>query len=185
MKGLLIIVLLGFLCTSALAENWAVIVAGSNTYANYRHQSDVFHAYQILSKNNFPSDRIITFAYDDIAHNLRNPFKGKVFNKPSNKEAGVDVYEGVKIDYSGKDVNPTNFIAVLEGNKTAVAGKGTGRVLESTADDNVFLYFADHGAPGLIAFPSQYLHADQLLKAFQAMSGHYNKLVFYLEVFYL
>lgn len=185
MKGLLIIVLLALFSTFVLADNWAVIVAGSNTYANYRHQSDVFHAYQILISNNFSSDRIITFAYDDIAHNLKNPFKGKVFNKPTQKEAGVDVYTGVKIDYSGKEVTPANFIAVLEGNKTAVAGKGTGRVLESSAQDNVFLYFADHGAPGLIAFPSHYLHADELLKAFQAMSGHYNKLVFYLEVIYI
>lgn len=92
MKGLLIITLVGLICTCALAENWAVLVAGSNTYSNYRHQSDVFHAYQILINNNFPENRIITFAYDDLAHNIKNPFKGKIFNKPSNKEAGVDVY---------------------------------------------------------------------------------------------
>jgi legumain len=73
-------------------DNWAVLVAGSNTYANYRHQSDVFHAYQILKKNGFTQDRIITFAYDDIAQNIKNPFKGKVFNKPTNAAAGVDVY---------------------------------------------------------------------------------------------
>lgn len=72
------------------------------------------------------------------------------------------------------------FIAVLTGNKTAVNGKGTGRVLESTSADNVFLYFADHGAPGLIAFPSEYLHADKLQAAFDQMKGHYSKLVFYL-----
>lgn len=160
MRGLLIIALLAVFSTAVLADNWAVLVAGSNTWANYRHQSDVFHAYQILIKNNFDPDRIITFAYDDLAKNIKNPFKGKVFNKPSYKEPGVDVYEGVKIDYSGNNVNPTLFKAVLEGNKTAVSGKGTSRVLESTSEDNVFLYFADHGAPGLIAFPSHYLHAD-------------------------
>ena len=68
------------------------------------------------------------------------------------------------------------------GNKTAVSGKGTSRVLESTADDNVFLYFADHGAPGLIAFPNAYLHSDVLISTFAKMKGNYNKLVFYLEV---
>lgn len=60
-------------------------MAGSHTYSNYRHQSDVFHAYQILLKNGFSKDKIITFAYDDIAHNIKNPFKGKVFNKPTFK----------------------------------------------------------------------------------------------------
>ena len=43
-----------------------------------------------------------------------------------------------------------------------MAGVGTGRVLESTADDIVFLNFADHGATGLIAFPNEYLYADDL-----------------------
>jgi legumain len=66
-------------------DKWAVLVAGSNTYANYRHQADVFHAYQILKKNGFTQDRIITFAYDDLANNVKNPYKGKVFNKPSYK----------------------------------------------------------------------------------------------------
>lgn len=63
-----------------------------------------------------------------------------------------------------------------------MAGKGTGRVLGATADDNVFLFFSDHGAPNIIAFPSQYLYADSLLATFSKMKGHYKKLVFYLEV---
>ena len=67
-----------------------------------------------------------------------------------------------------------------------MAGKGTGRVLGATQDDNVFIFFSDHGAPNLIAFPSQYLYADTLLASFAKMNGHYKKLVFYLEVtFYL
>jgi legumain len=69
----------------------------------------------------------------------------------------------------------------MTGNKSAVSGKGTGRVLESTSSDNVFLYFSDHGAPGLIAFPNEYLHADKLQAIFDGMKGKYDKLVFYLE----
>ena len=82
MKAIIVLSLLLFF---AAADNWAVLVAGSNTYSNYRHQSDVFHAYQILIKNNFDPSKIITFAYDDIANSSSNPFKGKVFNKPTNK----------------------------------------------------------------------------------------------------
>jgi len=124
------LILLSLISLSS-AENWAVLVAGSNTYSNYRHQADIFHAYQLLIKNNFSPSRIITLAYDDVAHNIKNPFKGKVFNKPTHKDPGVDVYDGVKIDYTGKDVTPEHFIAVLVGNKSAVSGHGTGRVLES------------------------------------------------------
>lgn len=44
------------------------------------------------------------------------------------------------------------------------------------------MFFSDHGAPGLIAFPSVYLYADQLLATFAKMKGKYHKFVFYLEV---
>ena len=30
-------------------SNWAVLIAGSNGYYNYRHQSDIAHSYQILN----------------------------------------------------------------------------------------------------------------------------------------
>jgi legumain len=111
------------------SDNWAVLIAGSHTWSNYRHQSDIYHAYQILIKNGFNQNRIVTFAYDDIAHNLYNTFKGRVFNKPSYKNPGKDVYGGVKLDYTGREITPQVFIGVLVGNKTAVHGKGTERVL--------------------------------------------------------
>ena len=43
------------------------------------------------------------------------------------------------------------------------------------------MFFSDHGAPNLIAFPSQYLYADQLLATFNKIQGKYSKFVFYLE----
>jgi len=41
-------------------------------------------------------------------------------------------------------------------------GIGSGRVLESGPNDRVFINFSDHGAAGLIAFPSSYLYVDAL-----------------------
>ena len=126
---------------------------------------------------------MIVFAYDDIAINKSNPFIGKVFNAPSPTSPGIDVYKGVVIDYRKENVDPKLFLEVLKGNKEAVKGKGTGRVLESTKDDNVFIFFSDHGAPGLIAFPSDDLYANDLISTLQYMFDNqkYNKLVFYLE----
>jgi len=163
--------------------HWAVLIAGSNGFWNYRHQSDVFHSYQVLIKNGLNPENIIVFAYDDIANNSENPFPGKIFNKPDPKGSGVDVYENVKIDYKGEDVTPQNFLNTIQGKKDALKGIGSGRVLESKQTDNVFIYFSDHGATGLIAFPSQELYADQLNTALKNMhdANMYNKLVFYLE----
>lgn len=47
----------------------------------------------------------------------------------------------------------------------------------------MFINFSDHGAPGLIAFPTSYLYAKDLHPVFEFMyaNGLYKSLVFYLE----
>ena len=172
---ILVLALLGF-CNCA---TWAVLVAGSNGFSNYRHQADICHAYQTLIKGGLPASNIIVFSYDDIAHNIQNPVKGKIFNKPN----GNDVYAGCVIDYKGKDVTPQNFLNVLKQNSAAMSKIGTGRVLKSTNADKVFINFADHGAPGLIAFPSSYLYATDLTPVLNGMwtAKQYQECTFYLE----
>merc|ERR1712048_1533564 len=115
-------------------------------------------------------------AYDDIANNKQNPFPGKLFNKPDPSGPGVDVYEGCNIDYKGADVTPQNFMDVL-------TGSASGKKLESTSQDNVFVFFADHGAPGLIGFPNDVMHKEDFQTTLQTMSDKkmFNKLTFYLE----
>ncbi|KER26994.1 hypothetical protein T265_05899 [Opisthorchis viverrini] len=80
------------------SKNWAVLVAGTESWVNYRHQANVYHAYRVLRANKIPAKNIITFAYDDIANNPKNPFKGRVFNDYELE----DIYKGVVIDYRGK-----------------------------------------------------------------------------------
>ena len=74
------------------SNHWAVIMAGSNTYSNYRHQADTHHAVQIMLANGIPRENIIHLAYDDIANSSSNPFPGQLFNKPATGE-GVNVYD--------------------------------------------------------------------------------------------
>lgn len=73
-------------------------------------------------------------------------------------------------------------MAVIKGLAGSVKG-GNKRVLKSGPNDNVFLNFADHGAPGLIAFPSKNLYANDLINAFKYMheNNMYSQLVYYLE----
>jgi legumain len=168
---------LASLVGAAQAAHWAVLVAGSNSYSNYRHQADVCHSYQVVKSKGIPDENIIVMAYDDIANNARNPFPGKLFNKPTAAGVeGVDVYAGCNIDYKGADVTPANFAAVM-------TGTASGKKLESTADDNVFVFFSDHGAAGLIAFPSDTMHKAEFQQVFETMHSKsmYKKLTFYLE----
>ncbi|EMS56335.1 Vacuolar-processing enzyme beta-isozyme [Triticum urartu] len=114
-----------------VGTRWAVLVAGSSGYGNYRHQitsahwnfgaalkADICHAYQILRKGGVKEENIVVFMYDDIANNPLNPRPGVIINHPE----GEDVYAGVPKDYTGEAVTAKNFYAVLLGNKTAVTG---------------------------------------------------------------
>ncbi|CAF1352349.1 unnamed protein product [Adineta steineri] len=169
--------LIGISCT--WAANWAVLVAGSTGWYNYRHQADVCHAYQILHKNGIPDSNIIVMMYDDLAKNIENPTKGVIINHPD----GEDVYKGVPHDYTHLEVTPKNFMHVLLGEKEALKGVGSSKVLESGPDDNVFIYFTDHGAVGLVAFPHGVLHAKQLNETITKMHTQkkYKQMVIYIE----
>jgi len=172
------IVLAFVACVEAAGQNWAVLVAGSNGYYNYRHQSDICHAYQIFKKNGVPDSNIIVFMYDDIANSGQNPHKGVIINTDN----GPNVYPGVPKDYIGDDVTPQNFLNVLMGKD--MSGIGSGKTLKSTKDDRVFIFFSDHGAPGLVAFPGfKMLYAKDLIPVLTNMSkqNKFDQLVFYLE----
>lgn len=166
---------------AASAVDWAVIVAGSNTYGNYRHQADACHAYQVVHEGGIADENIIMMYYDDIANSAQNPFKGKIFNKPTAAGTpGKDVYAGCKKDYTGRHVTPENFIAVLSGDNSTTGGLP---VLQSGPNDNVFVNFVDHGGPGIIAFPAGQLSATKLNQAIKTAHSKnmFSKLVFYLE----
>ena len=157
-----------------------MLIAGSAGYGNYRHQADVCHAYQIVLKAGIKPEHIITLAMDDIANSEENPYPGQLFNKPTAEGTpGVDVYDGCQIDYSGKQVTPEIFTAVLTGDEATAGGK----VLKSTKKSRVFVNFVDHGGVNLIGFPSTTMHAKELMAALQTMhdTNMYKELVFYLE----
>ncbi|XP_062202096.1 vacuolar-processing enzyme-like [Phragmites australis] len=163
----------------SVGTRWAVLIAGSNGYYNYRHQADICHAYQIMKKGGLKDENIIVFMYDDIAYNGENPRKGIIINHPQ----GDDVYAGVPKDYTGSEVNVKNFFAVLLGNKTAVSG-GSGKVVNSGPNDHIFVFYSDHGGPGVLGMPTYpYLYGDDLVDVLKKKhaAGTYKSLVFYLE----
>ena len=55
----------------------------------------------------------------------------------------------VEQDYTGEAVNVENFLNVILGNESGVTG-GSGKVVKSGPNDNIFIYCADHGATGFM-----------------------------------
>jgi len=131
-----------------------------------------------LKKNGIPESQIIHLAQDDIANSHQNPIKGKLFNRGGSDP--LEVYEGCKIDYTGADVTAETVQAVLKGDAKTAGGP----VLETDADSKVFFYFADHGAPGLVAMPNgPYLYADDFHKTLLEMNEKkmYKEMTVYIE----
>merc|ERR1711865_577730 len=104
---------------------------------------------------------------DDVANDASNPFPGKLFNKPTAQGvAGVDVYAGCKPTYTGSVVTGELFLNVIQGKATS---KGK-TVLKSTASDDVFINFIDHGGVGIVAMPNgPYVKNTELVSALQGM----------------
>ncbi|KHJ82774.1 peptidase C13 family protein [Oesophagostomum dentatum] len=138
---------------------------------------------------------VFSFSFTTSKLFFRNPYPGKLFNKPN----GEDVYKGVKIDYSGRSVTPQNFLNVLKGNASGIVG-GNGRVLQSLynfwlavvfpycskPNDRIFIFYSDHGGVGTLAFPIGTLTVKMLSEAMNWMyeNKRYGQLVFYLEACY-
>ncbi|KAK6911183.1 Peptidase C13, legumain, partial [Dillenia turbinata] len=157
-----------------IGTRWAVLVAGSAGYGNYRHQADVCHAYHILKKGGLKDENIIVFMYDDIAFNEFNPRPGVIINKPH----GPDVYDGVPKDYTGDAATVENLYAVISGNKTAVKG-GSGKVVDSGPDDYIFIYYTDHGGPGVLELIDEEIYAKDFVTVLEEKhkAGTYKSMV--------
>ena len=153
--------MLALLAAFTSSATYAVLVSGSNTYKNYRHQADVFQLTKILEQRGIKSANIVLMAYNDIVHHLRNPFKGKVFNM--NEEEDVFPEKRTHHFIEGENVTVETFYDVLQG-KTGP--------LKLTKQDNLLLYFCDHGAAGMLLFPYQhgFVFADELRHVFTRMT---------------
>ncbi|XP_043079692.1 legumain-like isoform X2 [Puntigrus tetrazona] len=160
---------------AANGKHWVMLVAGSKTWSNYRHQADVCHAYQIIHQNGIPDEQIVVMMYDDIANNDDNPYPGNIINRPN----GPNVYPGVPKDYTGGDVTPENFLAALKGERQNSQKK----VISSGENDTIFIYLSDHGSPGIFCFPNNTLHANDLIETIKEMARNkkFSKMVIYME----
>ncbi|KAI6234288.1 Legumain [Aphelenchoides fujianensis] len=174
-------VFLLLLVSTCTADTWVVIVSGGSGFYNYALQSNAYHAYGVIRGHGVPAERVIMMTVDDLAFHEDNPFPGQIFNEAN----GPDVYAGVSFDYRGADVTPANFHAVLRGDRAAVSG-GSGRVLESTKEDHVFVYFVDHGDAGVICFPDDVVTAKELndTLAYMNAKGMFGQLLIFVDSCY-
>jgi ABC-type branched-subunit amino acid transport system substrate-binding protein/glycosylphosphatidylinositol transamidase (GPIT) subunit GPI8 len=116
---------------------WAVVMATSGGWDNYRHQADALAQYQLLKARGVGDSRIVLILRDDLAYNPSNPEPGVV----RNVAGGPNLYVGAQVDYAGSSIGPQQLLAILSGKKSADLPV----VVESTENDNVFVFLVGHG----------------------------------------
>ncbi|MGN0281551.1 MAG: C13 family peptidase [Prevotella sp.] len=159
----------------ALGDKYAVIVAASTGFTNYRHQADALNVYQMLKSRGYDDDHIILIMEDDIAYNPNNINKGEVRVTPD----GPNIYNKVKIDYHPSQLTAGDLTDILLGNASSVLPE----VLRSGKSDDVFIYWAGHGNMGRLGLADRQVSSTQVMKALQAMNaaGRYRKMFFVVE----
>ena len=145
-----------------LKDNYAVLVAASEGWQNYRHQADVLGMYHYLKGMGYDDDHIILIMADDIAHNERNPLKGVIRRELD----GENLYEDVQIDYPLGDLTLDDLKQILTGEPSEAYPVTLG----SSANDNVLFFWSGHGTQqGWKWKETENLNADFARPMFSAM----------------
>jgi len=159
----------------ALDERWALLVAASSGWSNYRFQADVFAMYQLLKRSGYEDDHIVLVVEDDIAFHTDNPYQGELRVAP----AGENVYDTDAIDYRLSELSPEDISRILAGEKS----DRLPHVINADADDNVFVFWSSHGMPGFLDFGGMARVDYELIrKSLDVMS--YRKVLFAVEACY-
>lgn len=129
-----------------LGEQYALLVQGSDGFANYRHQADVLGVYQLLRANGFDDNHIILVIDSSIATDEENTEPGIVRNRPDGPDLLAGTTDGVPaavVDYDNRDLSPTDIAHILSG----IVTPSTPVVINPSRGDhaNILFYWSGHG----------------------------------------
>ena len=159
----------------ALDDHWALLVAASKGWANYRFQADVFAMYQLLKHHGYQDDHIILICENDVANHANNPLPGVL----RISDTGDNLYNAAAIDYKLSTLTPADIGDILQGK----ASERLPKVLKPDADDNVLVFWSSHGSPGSMDFGGDQMMTYNRMKAILADTPH-RKLLFAIEACY-
>lgn len=163
-----------------LQDKWALLVASSKDWKNYRHQADILSVYQMIRERGYPDDHIILIMEDDLAQNPKNPFKGEV----KTDLAEANLYQNFDIDYKMSDLAPTDIMNILSGKKTS----RTPIVIESTDKDNILIFWSGHGTQAELCWGDEFMgvRKEMVSNTLKQMAKEkkYRKMLFLIEACY-
>lgn len=152
---------------------YAVIIASSSGWENYRHQADALALYRILKQKNIPDEHIILIMEDDLAFHFQNPIPGKIRITPE----GSNVYRQGIVDYKPSGLSFDDLPDILYNKETSFAPDSL---------DNVLVFWIGHGEPAGLKWLDKTIPAKRIAEIFKDMAAerHYRKLLFLIEACY-
>jgi ABC-type branched-subunit amino acid transport system substrate-binding protein/glycosylphosphatidylinositol transamidase (GPIT) subunit GPI8 len=117
--------------------SWALLVAASDGWENYRHQADVMAQYQRLRAGGVPADHIIVVAANDLAQSPQNRDRGAV----RYFVGGADLIPGFHPDYRLEGMTAERLMDILSGKASAA----NPHVIRAGPHEDLYVYLAGHG----------------------------------------
>lgn len=151
---------------------YAMIIATSQGWNNYRHQANAYAMYQLLKKNGLDDDHILLISEDDIAENPNNPSQGFIQSPMSDE----NLHKGIQVDYNPSQLQFKDLLTVFDNNSAFHPGK----------TDNLFVYWAGHGEKEGPRWLNNIIPAYQVADFFKRLSDkqYYRKLFLAMETCY-
>lgn len=156
-------------------ELYALIIAASSGWDNYRHQANAYSLYQQLKKNGVDDDHILLISEDDIAFNSSNPMPG-FMQSPADDN---NIYEKIEVDYHTSEVSLDKILSMLTGEAKSASP-------HPCSKDNLLVYWAGHGEHEGPKWLDKLVPAYEVADFFKALSQKqcFRKLFFAMETCY-
>ncbi|MBP3511030.1 MAG: hypothetical protein J6K19_03190 [Prevotella sp.] len=156
--------------------NWAVVIATSDTWSNYRHQADALAMYQLLRRHGYDDEHIIFVSEDNLAYHPNNLHPGEIRVRPD----GENLHHDVTVDYRLSDITIADLKEIMLGN-TAYPER-----LGATGKDNVIVFWCGHGGWNRLAWGDNTISARDVRGIVEAMhdAGRYRKMLFVIDACY-
>ena len=172
----------------AARDYWAVVIATSTTWNDYRHQADALAMYQLLRRCGYDDDHIVLIVEDNLAYDPRNSCPGEIFvdlrgiDLPPKERAVLDVRKGAQVDYHFSDLKPDDLADILTGRSS----DRLPHVISPDSLSNVFVFWSGHGGEGegpLWGNESEwtYFGQERIRSIVEKMSGHYRRMFMAVE----
>ncbi|OIR58559.1 MAG: GPI-anchor transamidase [Amphiamblys sp. WSBS2006] len=131
------------------ADNWAVLIATSTGWSNYRHGANVLSVYQNIRRLGIPDRNIIVMLAEDFDANRRNILQDRIYCEPTCKN---NINADSTVDYKNEETTAESVFSVLTDTDPTAPDC---RRLRTDENSRILVYVTGHGVESFINIGSE------------------------------